>query len=565
MRSPAPLLLAVALALGAAACNNNSPTRCVKDADCGRGRSCCDRVCTNVLIDALHCGACGVACPSQNGTAACEAGACKLTCNEGFGNCNNDIRDGCEADTQTSPAHCGGCGGKCQANNAEPLCIGGSCAVGQCLSGYQSCDGVTQNGCEVATFEDTQNCGGCGAVCAPKNATGRCSGGRCQVGSCAQGFGNCNSDAADGCEVNTAFAVEHCGQCGFPCINGQVCSFGQCTAPSIIGFGGTSGQFPVKDVWRFDLKAKTFESLATQTPDGDPGGRSGHLALWDGALGRMVVYGGQGEGPGLPVDTWALDFTTSPPSWVNLTADGLRPPGRTEMAWAHDKVGRRLFVYGGTRAGSSSDGGTSTLSDLWVFDLSTDTWTQLHPSGEPNAPGVVAEAGGFDPVTGQFVLVIPGESSTFTFPPPVVWVYSPSTQSWGKPALGGSIGNLSEVGRFFPGADALYFFGGMELVISFPFSLEHPDALRKLSLSPAAWSEVQASGTRPPGRTHHVATAVGRYLVIFAGRRFDLTGGEFNRDDLWAYDIEAQTWEELVAQGSGLAPATAGASIVGQY
>src|SRR5262249_39283195 len=44
------------------------------------------------------------------------------------------------------------------------------------------------------------NCGGCGIVCAPANATGACVSGTCQVANCAQGFHDINGDPLDGCE-----------------------------------------------------------------------------------------------------------------------------------------------------------------------------------------------------------------------------------------------------------------------------------------------------------------------------------------------------------------------------
>jgi hypothetical protein len=44
-----------------------------------------------------NCGACGKVCPVNS---ACSGGECKCTIN--FGDCNNDLTDGCEVDLTTT-------------------------------------------------------------------------------------------------------------------------------------------------------------------------------------------------------------------------------------------------------------------------------------------------------------------------------------------------------------------------------------------------------------------------------------------------------------------------------
>ena len=48
--------------------------------------------------------------------------------------------DGCEADTTTSAANCGGCGNACSVPNAAPACVGSACAVGACNLGFADCN-----------------------------------------------------------------------------------------------------------------------------------------------------------------------------------------------------------------------------------------------------------------------------------------------------------------------------------------------------------------------------------------------------------------------------------------
>lgn len=84
----------------------------------------CDGDCVDVMRDVAHCGACGNTCTAPpNALPACEAGACAFVCTDGFGDCNGDATDGCEADL-TVPSSCGACGTAC---GAYQICEAGAC------------------------------------------------------------------------------------------------------------------------------------------------------------------------------------------------------------------------------------------------------------------------------------------------------------------------------------------------------------------------------------------------------------------------------------------------------
>ncbi len=79
----------------------------------------------------------------------------------------NLVDDDCDGttdegfDTARDPRHCGGCGMACALANAVPICSGGSCAVGACLSGFVDADDDAANGCEYeCEFRGTEVCNG---------------------------------------------------------------------------------------------------------------------------------------------------------------------------------------------------------------------------------------------------------------------------------------------------------------------------------------------------------------------------------------------------------------------
>jgi hypothetical protein len=200
----------------------------------------CAGGCVNTTTDVAHCGGCGVQCPARpNASARCTGGACGLLCDTGFGDCDGNTSNGCETDIRTTVAHCGGCGMLCAVRpNTVASCAGGTCSYA-CAMGFADCDGNTSNGCEVDTRTSTAHCGGCGRACQLANATNVCVAGACGIGSCNAGFGNCDGVVGNGCEANTGINTQHCGRCNNACPSGAVCAAGACACPP--GFATCAG------------------------------------------------------------------------------------------------------------------------------------------------------------------------------------------------------------------------------------------------------------------------------------------------------------------------------------
>jgi hypothetical protein len=77
-----------------------------------------------VLNDPTNCGGCGHVCTFRlNSIPACDNGQCGLSCNTDFGNCDNQVDNGCETPLASDSKNCGACGRDCS---------GGSCAAGHC-------------------------------------------------------------------------------------------------------------------------------------------------------------------------------------------------------------------------------------------------------------------------------------------------------------------------------------------------------------------------------------------------------------------------------------------------
>lgn len=215
-------------------------------------------------------------CNVPNAVATCSPlGLCTVgSCRPGWGDCNGDPRDGCEADlTSTStcgtcmacppgqvcgPSGCAAscpfpltdCNGSCSDLSSSPLHCGSctincgrygrgsaTCASGQC--GTVQCD-VTgmvvhpttcgANDC-IDTNREPQCCGtsclDCTKLLAP-GAVAACTNGVCQVG-CPTGWESCGSTCA-----LTSIDPQNCGGCGRVCSAAQACQLGVCVNTSAL-------------------------------------------------------------------------------------------------------------------------------------------------------------------------------------------------------------------------------------------------------------------------------------------------------------------------------------------
>jgi hypothetical protein len=124
--------------------------------------------------------------------------------------------------------NCKSCGNACTYANATPTCTAGTCAMGLCANLYGDCNTNPADGCEKPLAADLNNCGVCGKVCSSANGTPSCSGGACSI-ACTGNFLNCDGNVANGCETNKLTDPNNCGACKTVCAFG--CTNGVCNTP----------------------------------------------------------------------------------------------------------------------------------------------------------------------------------------------------------------------------------------------------------------------------------------------------------------------------------------------
>ncbi len=271
--------------------------------ECDPGRHLCDAQC--VPDDSVaSCGASCSPCPARNNAiASCDGTSCQYACQPGYDECDGNPANGCESITVAS--RCGSCGNAC--SGGMPVCDAAS-GMATCVSG---CSGSLTL-CGTSCRDTTTDPAGCGASCTacaiPESGSATCGMGVCGI-ECNSGYhvcgATCVSDAAVAtcgtrCSPCTAppNAVATCDgtSCGFNCDAGYYASAGTCVAVPA-----------PRLVWPMSTSVVTsstplFEWALTSPADG------GQIEICtDAACGTVVAT------------TGAIGTTASPPSL---------PPGR---------------------------------------------------------------------------------------------------------------------------------------------------------------------------------------------------------------------------------------------
>jgi N-acetylneuraminic acid mutarotase len=134
------------------------------------------------------------------------------------------------------------------------------------------------------------------------------------------------------------------------------------------------------ETWAFDVDTRTWEN---RHPAGEqPPSRWGSRMAYDAESDRVVLFGGSDIFTEHPLgDTWAYDYESN--AWTNLQPQTSAPPHHFHDMVYHEGADRIVLFGGFARDGDDF----FTLGDTWVFDLNSNTWTELHPSVSPAPRG----------------------------------------------------------------------------------------------------------------------------------------------------------------------------------
>jgi hypothetical protein len=264
----------------------------------------------------------GVCC----GSASCTGGSCFSCAVAGHEGTCTEVNG---ASTDTDPANCGACGSACSTAHLSAQCAGGVC-TGACAPGFVDCNtNKRTDGCEVDTATDPANCGGCGLSCSSANIPTRaCSAGVCN-GGCSVGFGDCDvNKRLNGCEVNLTSDPNNCGACSSPC-KYRECIGSSCAAPTyagVVGPGPQSDAFAAGTLIFIKVSIASASKLAALGMTTTTAGAKAYLGLYSDAGGApQMLLAQTAELTASATGTEGILATLKPVSagafWIALTTN----------------------------------------------------------------------------------------------------------------------------------------------------------------------------------------------------------------------------------------------------
>ena len=176
----------------------------------------------------------------MDGGAGSDGGSCTPSaerCNDADDDCDGAVDE--DFDLSSDPQNCGACMMACMLPSATESCSAGACTIASCEPGFGDCNDDASDGCEVDVRSSPAHCGGCGNACALEHATASCTDGACAIESCDAGFDDCDGDPSNGCETPLDTLTD-CGACGVSCsvtggtasCESGTCAIGVCEDPS---------------------------------------------------------------------------------------------------------------------------------------------------------------------------------------------------------------------------------------------------------------------------------------------------------------------------------------------
>jgi N-acetylneuraminic acid mutarotase/fibronectin type 3 domain-containing protein len=288
-------------------------------------------------------------------------------------------------------------------------------------------------------------------------------------------------------------------------------------------FGGNTGTSALDDTWAYDGASRTWTNVS---PSSGPLARYRHAAAYDSESDRVVVFGGFSPASGDLGDIWAYDFTTN--TWTEVNP-ATTPSARQLAAAAYDSQSDRAILFGGT-------GATRTLDDTWAFDMnttldvSTNRWQDLSPAVRPSVRS--GHAMTYD-VQSDRVVLFGGRTGPAALGD--TWAYDVNTNRWTNmnpttapsPRSGHAMAYDAQFDRvlLFGGSAGSDFFGDTWAY----------------DLNTNTWtSSNPSSGPSARHRLSMVYDSESGRMVLFGG-----TDATATFDDTWIYDFDANAWTAM--------------------
>jgi N-acetylneuraminic acid mutarotase len=225
-------------------------------------------------------------------------------------------------------------------------------------------------------------------------------------------------------------------------------------------------------------------------------------------------------------ETWAFDVKEN--TWTNMKP-APKPRNMAAATMAYDSESDRVILFGGCL-------GQTVWNETWAYDYDTNTWTKMSDGPE----GLMGPRMVYDEESDRMILFGGVDYDTFTFYDDT-WAYDYNTDTWEEmqPDVHPQARNYqamaydAEIDRVL--LSGTYVEGGP------------PDTTYNLwayDYDSNTWEDLSSNNSKPLSLVYAAMAydAESKRSILFGGLDF-MSGTVY--DDTWAYDSDADTWEEM--------------------
>lgn len=238
--------------------------------------------------------------------------------------------------------------------------------------------------------------------------------------------------------------------------------------------------------------------------------------------------------------------------WRRKSPTGPHPSERSAPAVA--ALGHKVYLFGGVMDDFST-GIDSFLDDTFKYDANANTWSTVQPNGTiPHARSFAASADH----PGRNLMYMFGGAHYGPFFSDLIafddlWSYSPASNSWSQ-IVASNAGPFGRAGAaMWIEDDRIYIFGGVDAFFSV-----HND-LWAYDICANTWSELISDGAAgsPPARhvSMHGTHARHGVFTLYGGESIDPSTFTFTQlDDTWEYDLSNNSWSDVTPASHNIDP-----------
>lgn len=299
------------------------------------------------------------------------------------------------------------------------------------------------------------------------------------------------------------------------------------TKSRILAFSGT---YSPRELWEYDGSMSLWKNRSI--PLDGPIQRQGPALAFDTKRSQLILFGGYT--PADAMSTYKSDvqqWSGVDQNWQPRVNFDTQPNPRWQSAMAYDSKRDQMWLFGGL--------GTATYDDLWTWNPTAGTWTQVTINGvRPTAR--YAHSMFYDASRDR--LVVFGGSGT------QIWELNLATQAWtnrSPTTIPQEVSSRSYADVAFDSdRGKVMLVGGYS---STSAGTTYNTDIWEWDVSTDAWTAAPpvAGSAVPVGRYYHsIAYDSGRRVLVMIGGHANVTGNTAQLNDSWEWDPATSTWTD---------------------